>query len=100
VAKILLNEGAALNALGYHIQQAAEKSLKGFLLTKGAPPRRVHDIEELLDEAVSFAPHLERYRSLCGTAAAFSVVARYPGIAPTPMDDWLIQTLRGTRRRG
>ena len=32
---------------GFHLQQAAEKYLKGYLLGKGWPLRRIHDLEPI-----------------------------------------------------
>ncbi len=62
----------------FHIQQALEKYLKGYLLSKDWRLRRIHDLEELLDTAVKKNPSLEKYRSLCRTATEYYVEERYP----------------------
>ena len=49
----------------FHLQQTVEKYLKGYLLSRGWPLKRVHDLEYLLDEAIKFQPELEEFRSLC-----------------------------------
>ena len=35
---------------GFHLQQAAEKYLKGYLLDKGWPFKRIHDVALILEE--------------------------------------------------
>lgn len=62
----------------FHLQQALEKGLKGFLIARGWPLRRTHNLSVLLDEAVTLLPALEQYRALCQEASAFYVEERYP----------------------
>jgi len=38
----------------FHLQQALEKYLKGYLIGKGWKLERTHDLEELLDHAVDY----------------------------------------------
>jgi len=38
-------------AAGFYLQQAVEKFLKAFLLSKGWQLERIHDLEALLNEA-------------------------------------------------
>lgn len=76
-AKILLSSGK-LETGSFHIQQALEKFIKGFLLSKGWKLRRVHDLEDLLDEAVKYNSDLEKYRSICQIAAEYYIEERYP----------------------
>ncbi len=52
-------------AAGFYLQQALEKFLKAFLLSKRWKLRRIHDLEALLDNAVAFDPGLEQFRFLC-----------------------------------
>ena len=48
----LLLEGGRHYAASYFAQQVTEKALKALLLTrKGQPPRRIHDLRELGEEA-------------------------------------------------
>ena len=62
----------------FHLQQSVEKYLKGYLLSKGWTLRRIHDLEELLNDARRYNPLLERYRTLCQRLAGYYVVERYP----------------------
>lgn len=66
-------EGAA-----FHLQQAVEKLLKSFLLSRGWELRRIHDLEVLLNEALPHDGGLERFRPLCLKAKAFYLPERYP----------------------
>lgn len=43
----------------FHLQQALEKYLKGFLLSRGWRLERIHDLRALLEEAFGFAPELK-----------------------------------------
>ncbi|MBI3587506.1 MAG: HEPN domain-containing protein [Ignavibacteriales bacterium] len=73
----LLREHDA-EAAGFFLQQAVEKFLKAFLLSKGWQLQRVHDLEPLLNEALSFDPSLERYRSILQKITGFYFIERYP----------------------
>ena len=76
-AERLLDDEDYLGA-GIHLQQAAEKYLKGFLLSKGWRLRKIHDLAELLSEAVSYLPGLESYRKACQRITRYYVTERYP----------------------
>ncbi len=66
-------EGAA-----FHLQQALEKYLKGYLIAKGWPLKRIHDLEDLLDYAVDYDESLETFRSLCQEITEYYIEERYP----------------------
>ena len=76
----------------FHLQQALEKALKGFLINRGWTLRRTHNLSVLLDEAAVFVPGLEPFRDLCEEASAFYVEERYPLATESPSRDEL-QTL-------
>jgi HEPN domain-containing protein len=83
--RILLNaddtEGAAFN-----LQQAIEKSLKAYLLSKGWRLERTHDLVKLLNLVTNYNPELEEYRELCEQATEYYFGERYPifyATAPT-----------------
>ena len=63
---------------GYNLQQAVEKYLKGFLLSKGWKLKRVHDLEVLLNDALQYEPTLEEFRGLCQTITDYFLLDRYP----------------------
>lgn len=63
---------------GFCLQQAIEKFLKAFLLTKGWKLRRIHDLEALLDDAVLHEPALEQFRVTCQKITNYYAIERYP----------------------
>lgn len=76
-AKNLLNLGD-LEGAGFNIQQAVEKYLKGYLLSKGWKLRRIHDLEVLLNEATVFDHPLEEFKATCQKITDYYVEERYP----------------------
>ncbi len=78
IARILLEEeeieGAAL-----HIQQALEKYLKGFLIHRTGGIRFVHDLGELLGEAVKYDKDLLKYKDFLHAVTTYYIGSRYPG---------------------
>lgn len=69
---------------GYHLQQAVEKYLKGFLLSKGWKLKRIHDLEVLLNDALKYEKALEKHRNLCQKITGYYMIDRYPlPAAPT-----------------
>jgi HEPN domain-containing protein len=62
------------DAAGFYLQQAVEKYLKAFLLSKGWRLERIHDLETLLNDAVTYAPILEPFRPVCQKITAFYFV--------------------------
>ncbi len=84
-ARTLLTAGN-LCVAAFHIQQAIEKCLKGYLLSKGWKLRRIHDLEELLDEAISHNPDFEKFHSLCQVATEYYVEERYPLFASSELN--------------
>ena len=65
-------------AAGLYLQQAVEKFLKAFLLSKGWKLKRIHDLEILLNAALPHAPTFEQFRSVCQRITDFYAVERYP----------------------
>lgn len=84
-AETLLGLGD-LEGAGFNIQQAIEKFLKGFLISRGASLRRVHDLETLLNEAVSFEASLERFRDACVKTTEYYVEERYPFVGASSLE--------------
>ena len=75
-----LNTGQILDC-----NQAAEKLLKGLLLSLGAQPLRTHDLLALLEEArrLTSIPVPDAVASACVILNPYSVEVRYPD------DDWM-----------
>jgi HEPN domain-containing protein len=72
-------------------QQAAEKLLKGFLVSAGDDFRKTHDLEKLGQSVLMHYPSLEAIVVAAGDWTAWNVAYRYPGEAgpepePTAME--------------
>ena len=67
-------------AAGFFLQQAVEKFLKAFLLSRGWELERIHDLEVLLNEALAYDPSLESFRAVCQKVTGFYLLERYPFI--------------------
>ena len=80
MADLALGDAAPLigEAL-YHAQQAAEKSLKGFLVWHGIKYPLTHDIRQLLDLSAPLDPALDAALSAAVDLTQFAVRFRYPG---------------------
>lgn len=65
-------------AAGFFLQQAVEKFLKAFLLSKGWKLKRIHDLEVLLNAALAHEPSLEPFRPACQKITGYYLMERYP----------------------
>lgn len=74
----IMLSAADLADAGVHLQQAIEKYLKGYLLSRGWELERIHNLVKLIDYAVDFDPSFEDFRELCQRATAYYAVDRYP----------------------
>lgn len=68
---------------GFCLQQAVEKFLKSYLLSQGWQLRKIHNLDALLDDAVTYDASLEEFRSLCQKVSGFYFVERYPFVVET-----------------
>jgi len=94
--EIMLNAGDLADA-GVHLQQAIEKYLKGYLLSRRWKLERIHNLVKLIDYAVDFDPSFEDFRELCQRATTYYTIDRYPffiSAEPTEKEirDGLIKT--------
>jgi len=70
----------------FHLQQCAEKYLKGQLMEAGIPFPKTHDLERLLDLALSVDAALASMRPAMATLTDYAVEIRYPGRTTAPAD--------------
>ena len=75
-AERLLEEDAQL--AGFCLQQAVEKFLKAFLLSRGWQLRRIHNLVALLDDAAQYDASLGKFREACQKISGFYFAERYP----------------------
>ena len=91
-ACVLLSSGAGIGdaVVGFHAQQAVEKSLKAVLSARGIEFRRTHDFVSLLDlledRGISAPPAADWLDEL----NPYAVEARYGAIEPGGLDRVLV----------
>ncbi len=79
-ARILIEHSAlALGPAAFHCQQAAEKTLKAFLIFKAVGFDRVHNLVYLLDLCETVEPALAILRDAAESLTPYAVEVRYPG---------------------
>jgi HEPN domain-containing protein len=85
-AKWLLSSPDALyNAVGFHCQQAAEKTLKAFLTWQDEPFEKTHSLVALVGKCLSFDQDFQDLRQAAVTLTPYAVAFRYPGDLPELM---------------
>jgi len=92
-AKVLLADEDTEGA-GFHLQQAIEKYLKGYLLSKGWELQYVHDLVKLLNSAKNYDSSFEKFRALCEQVTEYYTLVRYPLSEEAPDAAELRQALR------
>ena len=78
---LLLLEGKSWipwSVVCFHAQQAAEKSLKGFLVFHGQLPQQTHNLIFLLSTCTQIEPSLSSLRDDCRTLTPQAFISRYP----------------------
>lgn len=83
----LMLEAEDPEAAGFYLQQAMEKFLKAFLLSKGWALKRIHDLETLLNDALLYDASLEEFRGICQRVTGFYFLERYPLLTSSGISD-------------
>lgn len=83
-ARRLLTPEPLTTPAAFHCQQAAEKALKAFLISKGQRFRRVHNLVYLIDLCEEHEPGFGTLRSEVQRLNPFAVDERYPGARESP----------------
>lgn len=76
-AKLLL-KGELFSSVTYHSQQAAEKSLKAFLVFKNRPIIKTHDLLKLLELCISIDSDFKKQFDAADYVNPFATKFRYP----------------------
>ena len=66
----------------FHCQQAAEKSLKGFLVYRGIEPEHTHQIERLIRQCAGIEPAFADLHADADRLTDYAVRFRYPYFGP------------------
>jgi HEPN domain-containing protein len=70
------------NAVGFHCQQAAEKSLKAYLTWVDEPFDKIHSLVALVGICLKSSPDFEELRKAATNLTPYAVTTRYPGDLP------------------
>lgn len=62
----------------FHSQQAAEKIIKGFLVSKGVIPPKTHNLRDLMEMCLEFENSFNVYQREADTLTQYGVLPRYP----------------------
>jgi len=94
-ARLLLDHQAHADTVLFHIHQAVEKYLEGFLIHHGWGLEKIHDLETLITKAIDFDDAFARYLDVGRKLTAFYYMERYPpGPVPTYASDKTRQMLQ------
>jgi len=77
-AQLLYDEQGYTDSIAYHIQQALEKYLKGYLVLNGKKPPKIHELDTLLNHVLRFDSSLNSFLELCEKASRYYMEDRYP----------------------
>jgi HEPN domain-containing protein len=69
----------------FHAQQAAEKSLKAFLVWHDQPFRKTHDLRTLGQQCVAYEPSLKGLMQRTSRLSQYAWKYRYPGEIEPPL---------------
>lgn len=87
-----------LEGAGFNIQQALEKYLKGFLLSKAWSLRKIHELDVLLNDAIVYEPSLVMFREACLKITEYYLEERYPSTEPSQLrTEEVAQSLKSAR---
>jgi HEPN domain-containing protein len=72
---------------GFNIQQATEKYIKGYLLSKGWQLRRIHDLEILVNELILYDQSFDEFRADCQKITEYYLEERYPFVVSSELTE-------------
>lgn len=73
--------------VGFHCQQAVEKALKGFLVSRLQPFEKVHDLEYLVSLCAGHDAAFSGFLNAVEPLTVFAVRFRYLGVGDPALDD-------------
>jgi HEPN domain-containing protein len=84
-------------AICFHAQQAAEKYLKGWLVSRGRPAPRTHSLLYLVSRAEELDGRFLEVREIAERLTPFAVAPRYPGDFPEPEEPDALKAIERAR---
>ena len=67
-----------LEIICYHCQQSVEKFLKGYLISNGIDPPKIHDLRRLCEMCIDVNKDFEDLKDICEELNPYGVQPRYP----------------------
>ncbi|MFH1187644.1 MAG: HEPN domain-containing protein [bacterium] len=83
VAKLLFKESDFMDTVGFHLHQAIEKYLKGFLLFNDQDYPLIHNLTMLLQQCGKFDNDILDYSEECERLNGYFISSKYPVDPPT-----------------
>ena len=96
-AKLLFKNNGPTDNIAFSLQQAIEKYLKGYLLSKNWKLQKIHDLEVLISEVIKYEKAFKVYLDFARVISAVYVESRYPsgppkGYSIKQISEWMAQT--------
>ncbi len=91
-SQLLYDERGYTDSIVYHIQQALEKYLKGYLILHGEKPSKIHELDTLLNHIGTFDNSFSDFLDLCEKASRYYIEDRYP---PGPPVEYEYEEIKG-----
>ena len=79
--QIMRAGGVEADVAAFHCQQAVEKLLKAYLVSRRVPFEKVHDLRLLLNQCAPLDPSFDALRDSVEPLTLYAVAYRYPGPA-------------------
>ncbi len=77
-AEFLLENDRSLENVAFHVHQATEKYLKGFLIYNEWELEKIHDLVKLLKEAIKYDESFTQFTGFVRIVTRFYFESRYP----------------------
>jgi HEPN domain-containing protein len=78
--KLLGGAEAETDVVGFHCQQAVEKLLKAFLLSRSVEFEKIHDLRRLIGQCAAKDSEFNSLREEVRPLTAYAAACRYPGL--------------------
>ncbi len=90
-AQLLYEEKGYTDVIAYHIQQAIEKYLKGYLIFHGKKYPKIHELDTLLNLIAQFDNSFDDFIELCEKVTKYYIEERYP---PGPLTIYTYEEIK------
>jgi len=84
--KLFASDNPELEIVAFHCQQAIEKLLKAYLVSRGIESGKIHDLGRLLQRCTRLDTAFADLRDDVDPLTQYAVVARYPGPPPPSVE--------------